>query len=177
MPEHAGLWSPGRRALTIGLVLTITLVASEALAVATIMPIVADELTGQLRALRLGLLGVLPRQPRRHRRCRRAHRPARAWSARSRSGSACSSVGLVVGGLAPTMAILVAGRLLQGLGAGAIPPIAYVAIGRALPERLRPRMFATLSTAWVLPGVIGPALAGGVAETSAGGSSSSACCR
>ena len=41
---HAGLWSPGRRALTLGLVLTITLVAFEALAVGTIMPKVAREL-------------------------------------------------------------------------------------------------------------------------------------
>ena len=35
---------PGRRNLTAGLVLTITLVAFEALAVSTIMPIVAEEL-------------------------------------------------------------------------------------------------------------------------------------
>ena len=38
---------------------------------------------------------------------------------------------------------------------GTVPPIAYVAIGRSLPERLRPQMFATLSTAWVLPGPAG----------------------
>ena len=63
------------------------------------------------------------------------------------------------------MPILVAARFVQGLGAGTIPPIAYVAIGRSLPEALRPRMFATLSTAWVLPGVIGPAIAGRVGET------------
>ena len=62
------------------------------------------------------------------------------------------------------MPILVGARFVQGLGAGAIPPIAYVAIGRSLPETLRPRMFATLSTAWVLPGVIGPAIAGAVGE-------------
>ena len=62
------------------------------------------------------------------------------------------------------MEILVAARFLQGLGAGTVPPIAYVAIGRSLPEHLRPQMFATLSTAWVLPGVLGPALAGIVGE-------------
>ena len=61
------------------------------------------------------------------------------------------------------MEVLVAARLIQGLGAGAIPAVAYVSIGRALPERLRPRMFATLSTAWVMPGVIGPSIAGIVA--------------
>src|SRR5207253_7077857 len=53
----------------------------------------------------------------------------------------------------------------QGIGGGTIPPVAYVAIGRSLPEALRPRMFAMLSTAWILPGVFGPAVAGFVAET------------
>ena len=41
-----GLWAPQRRALTAGLVLTITFVASEALAVVTIMPVVARDLGG-----------------------------------------------------------------------------------------------------------------------------------
>jgi MFS family permease len=74
------------------------------------------------------------------------------------------AAGLVVGGLAPTMPILVGARVLQGLGAGAIPAVAYVSIGRALPEALRPKMFATLSTAWILPGVIGPTVAAFVAD-------------
>jgi len=39
--ESGGLWSVERRPLTVGLVLTITLVAAEALAVSTAMPIVA----------------------------------------------------------------------------------------------------------------------------------------
>lgn len=162
--DHGGLWSPERRALTIGLILTVTIVAAESLAVATIMPIVADDLAAGSRALygwvfagfllgslvgivMAGLLidrGSLPR----------------AYVV----GLVLFAIGLVVGGLAPTMELLVAGRVLQGLGAGAIPAVAYVAIGRALPEGLRPTMFATLSTAWVLPGVIGPALAGVVAE-------------
>src|SRR5262249_58661930 len=41
-----GLWAPDRRALTAGLVLTITFVASEALAVVTVMPVVAHDLGG-----------------------------------------------------------------------------------------------------------------------------------
>src|SRR5206468_3122401 len=41
-----GLWSARRRALTVGLVLTITLVAFEALAISTVMPVVARELGG-----------------------------------------------------------------------------------------------------------------------------------
>jgi len=165
MPEHAGLWSHGRRALTIGLVLNVTIVASEALAVATIMPIVSKDLAGGNRdlygwvfsAFFLGsLVGIVM-----------------AGALIDRGGLVrpfvlglgLFSAGLLVGGLAPSMPILVAGRLLQGLGAGGIPAVAYVSIGRALPEDLRPRMFATLSTAWVLPGVIGPTVAALVAET------------
>jgi MFS family permease len=157
-----GLWSPRHRTLTLGLVLTITLVAFEALAVATIMPVVAHDL-GDIQlygwvftAFLLGsLLGIVV-----------------VGAVIDRGGLVLPfvaglglfSVGLIVGGLAPSMPVLVGARVIQGLGAGAIPPIAYVSIGRALPETLRPRMFATLSTAWVLPGVIGPALSGTVAE-------------
>jgi MFS family permease len=41
-----GLWAPQTRALTAGLVLTVTFVASEALAVVTVMPVVARDLGG-----------------------------------------------------------------------------------------------------------------------------------
>jgi MFS family permease len=158
-----GLWSPRHRKLTVGLVLTITLVAFEALAVSTVMPIVAEEL-GDLElygwvftAFMLGSLigivvsgGVIDR---------------RGLGVPFAAGIGLFAIGLIIGGLAPSMAVLVFARFIQGLGAGSVPPIAYVAIGRSLPERLRPQMFATLSTAWVLPGVIGPAIAGIVGET------------
>src|SRR5262249_4438966 len=67
--------------------------------------------------------------------------------------------GLAVAGLAPAMGVLVAGRVLQGLGAGAVPSVAYAAIGRSLPGPLRARMMAGLATARGLPGPAGPALA------------------
>src|SRR6201981_3929211 len=41
-----GLMAPQRRAMTVGLVLTVTFVASEALAVVTVMPVVARDLGG-----------------------------------------------------------------------------------------------------------------------------------
>ena len=44
--REEGLFSPRHRALTIGLVLTITLAAFEALAISTVMPIVVDDLGG-----------------------------------------------------------------------------------------------------------------------------------
>jgi MFS family permease len=42
--------------------------------------------------------------------------------------------------------------------------VAYATIGRSLPETLRARMMAVLSTAWVAPGLIGPAVSAEVAR-------------
>jgi len=156
-----GVWAPGRRALTVGLVFTITLVGFEGLAIATILKVIQDDLNdiGLLgwvfSAFFLGsLFGVVAAG-----RDADRHGPARPFL----TGLALFALGLVAGGLAPNMLVLVAARSVQGVGAGAIPAVAYVAIGRAYPPTLQPRMFAVLSTAWVLPGLIGPAVSGAVA--------------
>jgi MFS family permease len=147
--------------MTVGLVVTITLFASEALAVATVMPKVADDLGrggygAAFSAFFLGsMVGVLLGGPSADR-----WGPARPFAVAATS----FAVGLLVSGTAPVMAVLVAGRVLQGIGAGATTPVVYSVIGRAYPEEARVRMFAVISTAWVLPGVLGPALAGLVAE-------------
>jgi len=67
--------------------------------------------------------------------------------------------GLLIAGRAQSMAVLVLGRAVQGLGAGAVPAVAYASIGRRLPEALRPRMMAVLSSAWVVPGLFAPGVA------------------
>ena len=141
--------------------LAVTLVAFEALAIATVLPVVGRHL-GDLRLygwvfsafLLSSLIGIVlagtlaDRVP--------LGRPMLA-------GLGLFAVGLVVGGTAPSMPVLVAGRAVQGLGAGVVPAVAYVAISRGYPEGCRPRMFAVLSTAWVVPGLIGPAVAALVA--------------
>ncbi|HEV2921489.1 MAG TPA: MFS transporter [Actinomycetota bacterium] len=154
--------TPARRGLTIGLVLTITLVAFEALAVITILPAIKDDLQGirlygwVTSAFQLGVLvGIVVAGGQADRRG-----PAPPFVA----GVLVFVAGLTLGGLAPSMLVLVLARGLQGLGAGAIPAVAYAAIGRTYPESLRPRVFAVLSTAWVVPGLIGPAVSALVAE-------------
>ena len=82
----------------------------------------------------------------------------------ARVGFAAFSIGLVVAGLAPSWPVLLLGRGLQGFGAGCLSAIAYVAVARGYPERLRPRLLALLSSAWIMPALLGPALAGQVAE-------------
>jgi MFS family permease len=145
----------------VGLVLAVTFVAFEALAVATILPVVGRHL-GDLRLygwvfssfLLASLIGIVlagtlaDRIP--------LAQPMLA-------GIVLFAVGLVIGGTAPDMVVLVAGRAVQGLGAGVVPAVAYVAISRCYPEESRPRMFAVLSTAWVVPGLVGPAIAALVA--------------
>jgi MFS family permease len=160
--RSGGLLTPERRALTVGLVLTVTFVASEALAVVTVMPVVARDLGGlrlygwAFSGFMLGsVIGIVA-----------------AGRAADRRGPAVPFVagvvlfgsGLAVAGLAPSMGMLVAGRVLQGVGAGAVPSVAYAAIGRSLPGPLRARMMAVLSTAWVVPGLAGPAVSAEVAR-------------
>ena len=155
------VWAPEWRTLTIGLVVTITLAASEALAVATVLPLVARDLHGislygwVTSAFFLGtLVGLVVAGEQVDR-----HGPAGPFAA----GIVVFAAGLLVSGLAPAMWVVVVGRALQGLGAGAIPAVAYASIGRRIPNELRPRVFALLSTAWVVPGLVGPAVAAGVA--------------
>jgi MFS family permease len=154
--------TPARRGLTIGLVLTITLVAFEALAVITILPAIKDDLQGislygwVTSAFQLGVVvGIVGAGGQADRRG-----PAPPFVA----GVLVFAVGLAAGGMAPSMLVLVLARGLQGLGAGAVPAVAYASIGRSYPEALRPRVFAVLSTAWVVPGLIGPAVSALVAE-------------
>jgi MFS family permease len=63
-------------------------------------------------------------------------------------------------GLAPTMTLMVMGRAMQGFGAGVLYVALYVIVGRVYPQELHPRVFAAFAAAWVLPSVIGPAIAG-----------------
>jgi MFS family permease len=60
--------------------------------------------------------------------------------------------------------VLILGRALQGFGGGCIFSSAYVAVGRGFPAAAKPRMLALMSTGWVVPGLIGPAISGLMAE-------------
>ena len=75
-----------------------------------------------------------------------------------------ATVGPMAGVVSPSMPVVVAGRFVQGFGAGAVSAVSYAAIASAYDETARPRMLALLSSAWVVPGLVGPALAGFVAD-------------
>ncbi|CAM3957144.1 MFS transporter [Tsukamurella strandjordii] len=81
------------------------------------------------------------------------------------AGALLFATGLVVVGSAPDMTVLAVGRGVQGLGSGLISVVLYAMVGRLVPPEGRPRVFAAYSTAWVVPSLIGPAIAGLAADT------------
>jgi MFS family permease len=159
---RAGALDPERRTLTVGLLTTISLIAFEGMAVATVMPVVASELDGLswygwafsvfVLANLVGATagGLLADQ----------HGLGTAVT----FGLALFACGLTVAGWAVSWPELLVARGLQGFGGGCLTALAYVAIARGYPPALRPRLLALFSSAWVLPALIGPALAGMIAQ-------------
>lgn len=156
------LLSPAYAATTIGMFALVAFTAFEATAVTTVMPTVAEELDGvSLYALSFaaplasGVVGMVAAGARSDRRG-----PVGPLLV----SMVLFSLGLVVCGLAPSMEVLVAGRILQGLGGGAMTVCLYVVVGLCIPATLQPAVFASFAAAWVLPTLFGPALAAFVAH-------------
>ncbi|TPW73078.1 MFS transporter [Schumannella sp. 10F1B-5-1] len=158
----ASLLAPQFRATTIGSFALVFLGAFEALAVTTVMPAVTAELNGDAYyalafsgTLAASVVGVVV---------------AGRWSDRRGpvapllTATAVFLVGLIVAGSASLMEVFVVGRLLQGFGSGAINVALYVVVARLYPAALHPRIFGAFAAAWVLPSMVGPPVAGWVAE-------------
>ena len=159
-PPGAILAAPYRR-LTVGTVLVVSFVAFEAMAVATVLPVVVHHLGGialygwVFSAFTLAQVGGIVLAGRLVDRAGMA-RPFVA-------AAALFALGLLIDGAAPSMGVLVAGRVVQGVGGGIVAVVVNVAVGRGYPPALRPRAYAALSAAWVLPALVGPPVAGTVA--------------
>ncbi len=150
------------RALSIGVVSVVLLIAFEATAVGTAMPVAARELNGvPLYAFAFSgyfttsLFGmVLSGQWS----DRRGPLAPLTW------GIASFAAGLLIGGTASAMWLFILGRAVQGLGGGLVIVALYVVVGRAYPERLRPAIMAAFAAAWVVPSIVGPLASGAVTE-------------
>ena len=68
--------------------------------------------------------------------------------------------GTAVCAAAPSMMVLLAGRLAQGLAGGVLAGLGYAVISAALPERLWTRATAVVSAMWGVGTLIGPASGG-----------------
>ncbi|MBT0774045.1 MFS transporter [Kineosporia sp. J2-2] len=164
MPQHDAAPASLSPYLTTisGIVTLITLIAFEAVAVSTAMPVITRELDA-VRQIGFGssvfiaaqLLGVVL---------------AGSWCDISgtrwpvRTGLMLFGAGQLICGLAPVFGVLLAGRALAGGGAGLLVVAMYVVIADVFPGEVRPRVFSFVSAAWVVPGIVGPALAGWLAE-------------
>lgn len=157
-----GVLGRGYRALSIGIVSVVLLIAFEATAVGTAMPVAARELDGvSLYAFAFSgyfttsLFGMVL---------------AGQWSDRDgplaslTAGISAFAAGLLLCGTAGTMWLFILGRAVQGLGGGLVIVALYVVVGRAYPERLRPSIMAAFAASWVIPSVVGPLAAGAVTE-------------
>ncbi|MEN3360237.1 MAG: hypothetical protein V7637_4219, partial [Mycobacteriales bacterium] len=157
-----GLLARPVRGVTVGLVTVITLVAFEAMAVATAMPTAVRALHGLafygwaftafLIANVVGMVasgGLADR-----------YGPKRPLLA----GLTVFGAGMLVAGAAPTMAVFVLGRAVQGFGSGLQIVAVYVVIGAVYDDDQRPRVIAALAGAWVLPALVGPVVSGALAQ-------------
>lgn len=160
--SHHGVFSPPYTLTSLGLLALVVFNAFESMAVTTVMPVAAQELGGQqLYALAFAgpmaasVIGMVL---------------AGSWSDRRGpvgaiyASVALFTVGLVIAGTAPTMELLVLGRIVQGFAGGANGVALTVLVGKAYPADLHARMFAAFAAAWVLPSILGPYIGGLVAQ-------------
>ncbi len=161
-PVRPELFGPSRRTTTVGILLLISMVAFEAMGVGTAMPaLVADLGALPLYAwpfvvfMAAGVFGTVLGG----RWCDLAGPRIPLVAAPLLFGA-----GLLMAGTAAGMPQLLVGRVLQGLGAGSLTVAVYVLIAAIYPERARPAVFGLMSSAWVLPSLIGPPVAGVVTE-------------
>jgi MFS family permease len=162
MPSTIELSAARSRALGVGLVLAVTLVAFETTAVVTALPTITDELQGDslygatLSAYMLADIVALVASGETIDR--------RGLKVPFGVAICLFMAGLIVSASAPTMAVVLIGRILQGAGTGALAPISYSTVKRVFPVERQPTMYAFLSVGWVLPSLLAPALAGIVTD-------------
>jgi MFS family permease len=156
------VFAPRFRALSIGVLLGVTIVAFQGLGLGTAMPAIARELGGLALYgwsfsvfMLASILGTVAAG-----RAADATGPTRPYLA----AVALFAAGSVLGALAGSWGVLLVARAVQGLGVGALTVVVYVSASRAYPAVMYARMLALMSTAWVLPSLVGPTMAGLLAD-------------
>ncbi|MEE8601102.1 MFS transporter [Euzebya tangerina] len=155
-----GIFSPALRRQSVALLTTVGLSSFEALAASAALPAIAADLgdvallpwvitayllTSGVATVAAGALVD-----------RHGIGPVFRWSI------VTFVVGATLAGLAPSMAGVIAARVLQGVGSGAVTAVSLAAVTIVFPARLVSRAFAANSTVWGVMGVAGPALAAGL---------------
>ncbi|MGC4193028.1 MAG: MFS transporter [Thermomicrobiales bacterium] len=161
-PSIDSIWAGAYLPLSIGSLMAVTVVAFQGLAMATVAPTVADAIGGENLYGWIFSAFLLPQI---------VGTVVGGQEVDRRSPASILLVAIVIfaggtllAGIAPSIWVLFGGRALQGLGAGAMFSTVYAVIGAAYPDHLRPSILAAMSSAWIVPSLIGPALAGFVAD-------------
>ena len=155
-----GIWSPDYLAVTLANLTIVAIAAFDGLALIAALPAIADDLgdvallpwvitaflatsavAGIIAGPVIDAIGV-----------QRTFRVTGMWFLLSSALAAA----------APTMPLLVAARLLQGIGGGLVISVALAAVGLAYPNRLRARAFAANSMVWGVMGFGGPVVTAGL---------------
>jgi MFS family permease len=155
-----GLLSPAHRRTSAAIFTVIALSAFEGLAVAAALPRLAADLGGIALLPWVVTAYLLPS----------GVATVAAGALVDRLGVARVFRGAVVvftaggalAGVAPTIELVVAARVLQGIGSGAVVAVGLAATALAFPPRLVGRAFAANSTVWGVMSVAGPAIAAGL---------------
>ena len=155
-------FDPRSRRLLVGVVAVVVAEAFEAIAVSTAMPVAARDLGGLSQYglafsifLTTSLLGTVVGGGLSDRRG-----PLVPFV----TASVVFAIGLGIAASAATMEALILARGVQGFGAGLSVVALYVVVGRAYPESLRPRVFSAMSGGWIVPALVGPPIAGLLAD-------------
>lgn len=157
-----GLWSNGNATVALGGTALVTLGAYADRATNTVVPRVADDLHG------LAWFGAAAAAP------MITYVAATAWAG-IRVDRRGPAGGIVLGALvfvlaqlvsaiSPDMAVFTGTRLLSGASEAVLDISVTVLVAQLLPEELRAKVFAAFAVAWVAPSVVGPVVAGGLAD-------------
>ena len=154
------VFAPELRAAMIALLTIVAVGAFEGLAVAAALPQVAADLGGVdllpwvlttyllVAGVATVVAGALVD--------RHGVRPVFRWSV------LIFVIGAVGASFAPSMEVLVAARVVHGIGGGATNAVALAAVGLVFPRHLVGRAFAVNATVWGVMSVAGPGIAAGL---------------
>jgi MFS family permease len=161
-PDRTSIFAAAYRVSSIGILVLMTIIAFEALAVATALPTAARSLHG-LSGYGWAFTGFLITS---------VVGMVVSGMRSDRSGPRLPLLlglilfvgGLLIAGAAAAMWVLIVARVLQGFAVGLLITAMYVVMGEVYPDSVRPRMFAALATSWIVPGLVGPVVAGWITE-------------
>ncbi|MDP9860820.1 MULTISPECIES: MFS transporter [Streptosporangium] len=157
------IFGPEYRTASLGILLVVTLIAFEGMSIGAVMPAVSKDLDAlDLYGMSFSaflISGLL------------ANVVAGLWSDRRGHalpfllGVGLFVLGMALAGAAGSKELFIVARAVQGLGGGAVIVAIYVMIVRVYVSEARPKVFAALSAAWVLPALVGPGIGGLIAQT------------